>query len=250
MLFLKLMLLFHILGYFYILPNKKIINKKNKIFCLLSHSIYFSIILFILIFFSDKIMLTTIVTIMMLIIHFLTDYLFSRIFKKDKSLKILLLNQSIHILFVIVGWLILKDQFYINTHYINFIEYLGITISFEKIISILLIFSIIIKPTSIIIEKSLPLDIVIMNTKTNDDISEDKVKLYDQFNYGSFIGVLERIFIVILILLNLWGSIALVFTAKSISRFKQLEDKNFAQKYLIGTFLSLIITLASVLIFL
>ena len=71
----------------------------------------------------------------------------------------------------------------------------------------------------------------------------------NKINYGSLIGMLERIIIVLLAMLNLWSSIVLVFTAKSIARFKQLEDKNFAQKYLIGTLLSLSITLIVVLIF-
>jgi len=37
-------------------------------------------------------------------------------------------------------------------------------------------------------------------------------------------------------------------TAKSIARFKQMEDKNFAEKYLIGTLTSFLIVLITVLI--
>ena len=62
-------------------------------------------------------------------------------------------------------------------------------------------------------------------------------------NAGSIIGKLERIITAILLLGNQYSVIGLVLTAKSIARFKQLEDKDFAEKYLIGTLLSLSISL-------
>ena len=54
--------------------------------------------------------------------------------------------------------------------------------------------------------------------------------------------------IAILLLNNQFGAMGFVLTAKSIARFKQMEDKNFAEKYLIGTLTSLFIVLLSVLI--
>lgn len=60
---------------------------------------------------------------------------------------------------------------------------------------------------------------------------------------GSLIGKLERIVILILAIMNLYASIGLVFTAKSLARFKQLEDKDFAEKYLVGTLCSFLVTL-------
>ncbi|MGB4129536.1 MAG: hypothetical protein WBK59_01135 [Acholeplasmatales bacterium] len=103
------------------------------------------------------------------------------------------------------------------------------------------------RPTSILIESMLPTE---TTTLIVNDSESNENSLTSKTNYGSIIGVLERFIIVLLSLLNLWSSIALVFTAKSIARFKQLEDKGFAQKYLIGTLLSLGITLALLLLFL
>ena len=54
--------------------------------------------------------------------------------------------------------------------------------------------------------------------------------------------------IAILLLNNQFGLIGFVLTAKSIARFKQMEDKNFAEKYLIGTLTSFLIVLITVLI--
>ena len=47
---------------------------------------------------------------------------------------------------------------------------------------------------------------------------------------------------------NQFGVIGFVLTAKSIARFKQMENRNFAEKYLIGTLTSFLIVLLSVLI--
>ena len=47
---------------------------------------------------------------------------------------------------------------------------------------------------------------------------------------------------------NQFGLIGFVLTAKSIARFKQMEDKNFAEKYLIGTLTSFLIVLITILI--
>ena len=67
-------------------------------------------------------------------------------------------------------------------------------------------------------------------------------------NVGALIGMLERVVILLLGALGLYGSIALVLTAKSLARFKQLEDKNFAEKYLVGTLISLTIAILALLI--
>lgn len=55
---------------------------------------------------------------------------------------------------------------------------------------------------------------------------------------GSWIGILEREIILLLGLLGQYGAIGFVLTAKSLARYKQLEKKAFAEKYLVGTLLS------------
>ncbi len=58
---------------------------------------------------------------------------------------------------------------------------------------------------------------------------------------GRYIGILERILIVIFIVQNLFQGLALIIAMKTLTRFKQFEDKGFAEYYLIGTLLSLMI---------
>lgn len=57
---------------------------------------------------------------------------------------------------------------------------------------------------------------------------------------GSLIGSLERIVMLILLVVGQWVGLTIVIAAKSIARFKQLEDKKFSEYYLIGTLYSII----------
>lgn len=62
-------------------------------------------------------------------------------------------------------------------------------------------------------------------------------------NMGFLIGMLERVLVAIFILVGQYSAIAFVITAKSIARFKQLEDQTFAEKYLIGTLSSVALSM-------
>ena len=101
-----------------------------------------------------------------------------------------------------------------------------------------LIFSIILDPASVFIRKLF----ILISPKSYPKTNLEELKA------GNIIGKLERMIIAILLLNNQFGAMGFVLTAKSIARFKQMEDKNFAEKYLIGTLTSLFIVLLSVLI--
>lgn len=61
-----------------------------------------------------------------------------------------------------------------------------------------------------------------------------------ELNRGAHIGALERIITLALLYLGQYSAIALVFTAKSIARFKEFENRSFAEYYLHGTLMSVI----------
>ena len=71
----------------------------------------------------------------------------------------------------------------------------------------------------------------------------DQKKEKEEVKNGKMIGVLERLLMLTFLYLNQVTAIGLVLTCKSITRFKQLEDKKFAERYLIGTMLSTLITI-------
>ena len=110
--------------------------------------------------------------------------------------------------------------------------------NFKTIILYILIFSIILDPASVFIRKLF----ISISLKTYPKIYSEELKA------GNIIGKLERIIIAILLLNNQFGVIGFVLTAKSIARFKQMENRDFAEKYLIGTLTSFLIVLTTVLI--
>ena len=57
-----------------------------------------------------------------------------------------------------------------------------------------------------------------------------------------YIGIVERILVIVLVLLGEISAIAFIFTAKSVARFQKLDEK-FASYYLFGTLLSLLIAI-------
>lgn len=64
-------------------------------------------------------------------------------------------------------------------------------------------------------------------------------------NAGRYIGWLERALLYGLILLGSPDAAALVVAAKSIARFPSFAEEKFAEYYLIGTLLSLLIAAAT-----
>lgn len=59
-----------------------------------------------------------------------------------------------------------------------------------------------------------------------------------EYNAGRIIGMLERILIFIFLIADQYAAIGFIIAAKGFTRFKELEDRNFAEYVLIGTFLS------------
>jgi len=76
------------------------------------------------------------------------------------------------------------------------------------------------------------------NNKLNKDIT----------GAGRIIGMLERSIVFIFGLVGEYGAISFVLAAKSMARFKQLEERQFAEYYLIGTLSSFFLALVSALI--
>lgn len=77
------------------------------------------------------------------------------------------------------------------------------------------------------------------------DATHDGESAIAELRAGRWIGMLERTIISVLALCGQFGAIAFVLTAKSIARFKMLDDKEFAECYLVGTLAS---TAAAILV--
>jgi hypothetical protein len=62
-------------------------------------------------------------------------------------------------------------------------------------------------------------------------------------NGGFSIGILERIFIILGILMNHPSVIPIVLTVKSIARYKKFSNDSFVEYYIIGTFFSFVVAI-------
>ena len=65
---------------------------------------------------------------------------------------------------------------------------------------------------------------------------------------GATVGAIERLLVVVLILGRAEVGIGLVVAAKTLARFKQLDERHFAERYLIGTLASITIAVAAALL--
>lgn len=62
-------------------------------------------------------------------------------------------------------------------------------------------------------------------------------------NGGFIIGILERTFILLVMAIGQPQMVGFVLTAKSIARFKKMDDSSFAEYFIIGTFISFILAI-------
>ncbi|MHA1993243.1 MAG: hypothetical protein ACW97Z_01755 [Candidatus Hodarchaeales archaeon] len=65
---------------------------------------------------------------------------------------------------------------------------------------------------------------------------------------GKKIGQVERAIILTFALMGEFGTISFVFVAKSMARFEQLKERQFAEYYLLGTLLSIFFALFTAII--
>ena len=125
--------------------------------------------------------------------------------------------------------------------------YEGATFPFEllndfKILSFITLFIFITIPTSIIIRLSIS-----KWTPHTEDLHDSSLQ-----DAGKFIGILERILIVIFIIIGQWQGVGFLLAAKSIFRFgdlKESKDRKLTEYILIGTLLSFGIAILSALIY-
>lgn len=65
-----------------------------------------------------------------------------------------------------------------------------------------------------------------------------------EYNTGRLIGILERIFVFIFVLLGQYAAIGFILAAKGVARFQDFKSRTFAEYVLIGTLLSTLLAMA------
>lgn len=83
------------------------------------------------------------------------------------------------------------------------------------------------------------LDLPALQMRRDDDRTSGAIDIAR----GRAIGSLERAIALTLVLLGEYGALGLIVAAKALARFKALEDREFAEYFLIGTLASLLLAL-------
>jgi hypothetical protein len=76
----------------------------------------------------------------------------------------------------------------------------------------------------------------------------DGATMIEKENVGEWIGIMERWITLSFVLTSSFTAIAFALTAKSIARFKEMDNKSFAEYYLLGTSASIIVAIIAGLI--
>lgn len=244
--------------------NMAELKKKKKRYWI-GHSLIYAAIFIILSFVCLTPKTAAIYAIIIAITHFIVDHL--RIILDKKSANkpqiqfiLFVIDQIIHISIVIVLCFLLNLDAHISSFYSKLVEFSN----FTNIVLYSLLFLTLTNPTAVFVKKLLNMlfakDEVKEKIKTSSNKKQDKKTTFqkvdeqddngtsDNPNIGFTIGILERVITAVLLLCNQYSAIGLVLTAKSIARFKQLEKRDFAEKYLIGTLTSLLISLIATII--
>jgi len=94
-----------------------------------------------------------------------------------------------------------------------------------------------------------PVDLPVPAARPADgDILGERVMLPPPARVGATIGVLERLLIVTFVLVGADAAIGFVIAAKTIARFRQLDDRDFAEYYLLGTLASVSVAIVTGLV--
>lgn len=160
--------------------------------------------------------------------------------KKSSEFVIFIGDQTLHIIVIIFSAHFLNETSALGNNVLNSLLQHMPKVQLYNLLVIVLLYLLCLSPTAIFIKK-----VFILFSFQNEEGLRTKDELLKS---GYLIGVLERVIILTLGLNGELGAIGLVIAAKSIARFKMLEDKVFAEKYLVGTLMSLAIALLYIMI--
>ena len=208
MILLVKLLLAHIIGDFFLQPEKWVKEKEKK--KLKSPKLYFHIIIHIAVLFI--VLWDVALWAMILIIggtHLIIDVLKLLIQKKKTKRLLFFIDQILHVLALIVIYYLYSD----NTFSIE-----SILTETNLLILVCLLFLTI--PTSIIMK-------TIFSKWNISKLTENNESLKDA---GKYIGILERLLVFIFIIVNHWEAVGFLITAKSVFRFGDLKESKHRKR--------------------
>ena len=244
----ELILLGHIIGDFYVQTDKMAEKKQNSIKYMLIHCLIYTIVMGICFYILyRKIVGVLIISSLVLLSHLMIDLLKGKCDKKTTKYQYMffLTDQTMHMMVLFLSVYIVNQQLFFSME--NEMMINGMNLNMKNCMVVASAVLVCWKPAAIFVSlvfKMIPETVVQADQiiKVKGNIENEGAKI------GSWIGILEREIILMLGLMGQFGAIGFVLTAKSLARFKQLENKSFAEKYLVGTLLSALIAIGNIVI--
>lgn len=239
----SLLILAHILSDFTFQSKNTSENKRESNFSLLKHGIIVFVISYILTIYYFSLSHFFII-ILLSLLHVAIDYTKIRLIEKfnNHNLELFIFDQLLHflIIFIIIPFLNPAPNPELLVFFKKLTDiYLFLGSLTEAKISFLLI----------------TLSVIIFNFKAatilvRETLSKYKSNISREGDKGEAIGNLERLLIIVFIVFEYYSLIGLMFTAKSLIRFKEIEVKaeknsSFVEYYLIGSFISILIGIST-----
>lgn len=244
----ELILLGHIIGDFYVQTDKMAEKKKNAIKYMLIHCLIYTIVMGICFYIlCRRIVGVLIISSFVFLSHLMIDLFKNKCEKKAVKYEcmIFLADQAIHIIVLLLGVYIVKQQF--GSQLESELMINGMRINVTNCVVMASAALVCWKPAAILVSSMLKM--IPGTIEPANQIMKEKGKIENEgTKIGSWIGILEREIILMLGLMEQFGAIGFVLTAKSLARFKQLENRSFAEKYLVGTLLSALIAIGNIVI--
>lgn len=248
---LYLFLLGHLLGDFY-LKNRWVNETKDKVYQLLFQSLFYTLVVSVFLSFYFPWVMLLFIAITLLAFHFMIEIWITVVLKHPKrmdsrkwELNLFILKQVLHFIFFYLLVYLFKDHG-LKTWADAFLQFVFLTKDRHHLgtnVALAFGYLFLITPASVLMR-------LLLNTIFKQNIKPShQVIAEGAESSGAIIGNLERLIVFTLGAMGWYSSIALVITAKSLARFKQLEDRSFAEKYLVGTLMSFLIALLVLALF-
>ena len=224
------LILAHLIGDFFLQPTSWVKEKEQK--KLKSPKLYLHVLIHIALLFIILWDLSQWPIILSIgVSHFIIDAL-KLIFQKKKTKRFwFFLDQVLHILVIIVFyWIFIAHDITLNNIFDE---------SHLLLITCILFLTL---PVSIIMK-------TIFSKWNISKFTEGNESLKDA---GKYIGILERVLVFVFVILNQWGAIGFLITAKSVFRFGDLresKERKLTEYILIGTLISFGIAILTGLLF-
>lgn len=246
-----LLILGHIVADF-LFQTDRIIAEKSAFWCwgFVKHLfiVFLTSVVFLLPYFNLELLLALF---LFSLLHIIVDIIKNRsTSEKRTDLPLFLMDQGIHLVLIYIFWGVTEftGNYWVQTAASGLLfpkavavwELFFHGVSSEKALLTLIVYTSVIYGGAIFTKKALDLPLFSLRSR-EDRSSLTGAEVAEIKKVGYYLGMLERALIITFTALNSLSAVAFVFTAKSIARFSELNQKDFAEYYLTGTLLSVLL---------